>query len=272
MTETSAVLELDLEPGTNADAAVAAQALIDWVKAIQAAAAVIDPIGETKVSLISAEPACIRFKTVLQFIENKVMAPTAEALDPYPRLKTFLALNILALPGTLGIGLAIEALKPDEKTEAARNSPVVQQHVQNFYKTVQRDSAIKRVVVRERADGPAVISVDKAEFAERSGLWEPQPADDGDRQGGGIWTVVVTHPVAIAKPLTWGFMRDGLPFRAKMVDQKFLAAVKDGSLPITLQEGVTMRIRLSYREKLEGQLWVPVQGTYRVEEVISPEI
>ena len=49
------------------------------------------------------------------------------------------------------------------------------------------------------------------------------------RPGGGEWDVVVTHPVSLAKPASWGFMRVGLPFRAKMVDDRFLAAIRAGN-------------------------------------------
>ena len=61
-----------------------------------------------------------------------------------------------------------------------------------------------------------------------------------------------------------------LPFTAKVTDTRFLTALKDGRLPLTLQEGVTMRVEVEYVEELEGQVWTPVKGTRRVVRVLSP--
>lgn len=276
MVSAPAILEFQLVDGTNIDAVVAAKALIEWIEAIREAAKVVDPTGSVNVDLVSAEPACLRFSTILNFVENHVFGKVSDALDPYPKIKQFLALNVLVLPGAVVAGLIVAAHQsPDpavaEKQAEAAASPAVQGRVQSFYKTLQADPSIKTVVVRETRDGPVILSVDRSEFAERSGLWEADVDQPNERPGGGIWNVVVTHPVSIAKPLTWGFMRDGLPFRAKMVDERFLAAIRSGTLPLTIQEGVIMEVRVSYTERMERQLWIPVQGTYRIEEVISPK-
>lgn len=267
-----AILELGLEVGANADAVIAAEALIEWVRAVQAISSAFDPLTEAKVSLVSAEPACIRFKTVLEFVETKVIGAAGEALDPYPNIKKFLALNVLALPGAVIGGLLVEGLKSEDKAAAERamTAPAVEQHVRGFFKTVQREGAITEVVIRDGQGGPVIVSIDRSEFAARSGLWDVQAEDEGERSAGGEWTVVVTHPVAISKPLTWGFMRDGLPFRAKMTDARVLQAIREGNLPLNLQEGVVMKVRVSYREKLVGQVWTPVQGSFRIEQVLSP--
>ncbi|WP_232493644.1 hypothetical protein [Novosphingobium kaempferiae] len=270
-----AILEFELSSGKNADAIIAARALIEWAEAIKAAARVIDPSGDVSIDLISAEPACLRFSAVLNFIEQNVLAPVAEKLEPYPRIKQILALNVLILPGAIIGGIAVNAFSDDpdvaEKQRQVAESPAVQGHVESFYKIVHSDPAIKRVVVRETRDGPPVMSVNQSEFAERSGLWAMEEDAPSEREGGGVWNVIVTRPVAIAKPYAWGFMRDGLPFRAKMVDEQFLEAMKLGTLPITLQEGVTMEVRVSYRERLEGQLWIPVPGTYKIVQVLNPK-
>ena len=277
MTGIPVILEFDLASGSNIDAVVAARALIAWSEAIKEAANIVDPSGGFSIDLVSAEPACLRFSTILNFAEQKVLGKVSDALDPYPKLKQFLALNVLVLPGVVIGGLIVADFDSDDpetadKQQRVSDSPVVQKHVQTFYKEVQSDPAITRVVVRERSDGPAVIIVERNEFAERSGLWAIESDDDepNERLGGGIWNVVVTHPVSIGKPLSWGFMRDGLPFRAKMVDPNFLAEIRSGTLPITIQEGVVMEVRVSYSERLEGQLWLPVTGTYKIEEVLSP--
>lgn len=270
-----AILEFGLVEGRNIDAVVAARALIEWTEAIREAARIVDPTGSVSVTLLSAEPACLRFSTVLKFVEEHIFENISEKLAPYPHIKQFLALNVLILPGAVIGGMVVNAAMAEdpavaEKQQQVADSPIVQQRVRTFYRIVQTDTAIKNVAVRQASDGPPIILVDRSEFAERSGLWEADDDPGHDRAGGGVWDVVVTHPVAISKPRVWRFMRDGLPFQAKMVDRDFLKAIKNGTLPLVIQEGLIMKVRVSYRERLDGQIWLPIKGTYQIDQVLSP--
>lgn len=245
-----------------------------WVEAISAATKVIDPTSQVSIDLISAEPACLRFSTILKFVDQTVMGSLADALEPYPKIKQFVALNVIGLPGAVAAGLLVafaDDTDAHEKQQRVAESEEVQRPVREFYQTIRNEPAIKRVVVKEYPDGPPVTIVERSDFDSQSGLWELEEEDEPDRDAIREWDVVVTHPVSIAKPLTWGFMRDGLPFRAKMVDPVFLNAIRDGGLPIKVQEGVEMTVRLKFKERREGQVWIPIPGTYRIEEVISPK-
>lgn len=267
-----AILEFELEEGRHVSAEIAGRALIDWVAAIREANNAIDPDSDIIVDLLSAEPACLRFSAIMKFIDQDVLGKASKALDEVPNIKKLVALNVLILPGAVVGGLTVNVLSspPSIEEQVVSRDPQVKDRVQSFYKTVNSDPAIKRVVIKETADGPPIMSVGRAEFAERSGLWESQVEDAQEKRAIAEWDVVVTHPVALGRPLTWGFMRDGLPFRAKMKDEKFLAAIRSGTLPITIQEGVVMKVQVSYLQRLEGQLWIPVKGSYRIDEVISP--
>ena len=210
----------------------------------------------------------------MRFVEQDVLGRASDALDPYPRIKKLVALNVLVLPGAVAGGLILNALQDDPKAiEAAARvseSPAVDKKVREFYKAVEEDRSITGVQVSEKAGEKPIVSVPRAEFSPRSGLWQPQEPDAPSRPAGGVWDVVVTHPVAIGRPLTWGFMRDGLPFRAKMTDETFLAGIRAGTIPIGIQEGVTMRVRVSFYERLEGQTWVPIAGSWQITEVLYP--
>lgn len=270
--QSPAILEFELEEGRHVSAEVAGRALIEWVAAIREANNAIDPDSEVIVDLLSAEPACLRFSAIMKFIDQDVLGRASKALEEVPNIKRLVALNVLVLPGAVVGGLTVNALSapPSQEEQAVSRDPQVKERVQQFYKTVNADPAIKRVVIKETAKGPAIVSVGREEFAERSGLWEAQVEEMPEKRSSAEWDVVVTYPVALGRPLTWGFMRDGLPFRAKMKDERFLAAIRSGTLPITIQEGVVMRVRVSYLERLDGQLWFPVPGSYRIDEVLSP--
>ena len=273
MHTTPAILQFDTEESESVDAVIAAKALIKWSEAISAATKIVDPAGKVSIDLISAEPACLRFSTILRFVDQKVMGSAADALEPYPRIKQFVALNVIGLPGAVAAGLIVAFADDPEAREAQQRvaeSEEVQKPVREFYETIRNEPAINRVVIKERPDGPPVTTVERSDFDNQSGLWELEEEKEPERDAIREWDVVVTHPVSIAKPLAWGFMRDGLPFRAKMTDPAFLRAIKEEGLPIKVQEGVEMTVRLTFRERREGQIWKPIPGTYRIEEVISP--
>jgi hypothetical protein len=55
-----------------------------------------------------------------------------------------------------------------------------------------------------------------------------------------------------------------------MSDAIFLAALKDGRIPLTLQEGVIMRVEVEWKETLNGQVWDMVPRSRRIVRVLSP--
>lgn len=293
------VLELDLESGRHADAIVAAEALIAWVEAIREANAALDPTGEVRVGLVSAEPACLRLRAVLNFVETRLINPPVDALAATPRLKKLVVGTVLALPAGIIGGLSVEAVKPDdnvtieqlrtlqmahpsvpladlEKTvreahQRVHESSAVREKVQTFYKRVEKDRGITNVSVAEKPGASPLVSIPRGEFAERSGLWSSHDEDEADQKTAfAEWEVIVTHPALVAKPAAWKFVRDGLPFTARMEDGLFLQAIHDGTLPLVIQEGVVMRIRLEWKERLVGQVWEPVPRTRKVTKVLHP--
>jgi hypothetical protein len=66
-------------------------------------------------------------------------------------------------------------------------------------------------------------------------------------------------------------MRDGLPFRAKMTDERFLAGIRDKTLHLEVQEGARMKVEVLFVEELQGQNWVPLPGTWEIPRVLEPQ-
>lgn len=277
------ILQFDLEEGRNANAVTAAEALIAWVEAAREANAVMDPTSDIAVELVSADAACLRLWTAIKFIDQKAKE-ASDKLNEIPQIKKLVVATVLTTPPavlaaaivltfqpepTAKLSPAAEARYREEKAKV-NDSPAVQSKVQNFYKKTAKDRAITGVKVSDRLDGPPIVSIPRSEFHDRSGLWLPQELDPPTRPGGGIWNVVVTHPVAIGEPRVWGFMRDGLPFKAKVTDRRFLAAIRDRTLGLVVQEGVMMQIEVKFQERLIGQTWEPVAGSWEVPRVIEP--
>lgn len=282
------VLHLEVTRGKTADAEVVGQALSAWVAAAKAAAEVLDPYSQLRVGLVTVEPGSVRLRAVFDFIETHIVSPPADFLSPYPRIKQLanklVVATVIGIPTGLAIVVGEHVLYPDpppntplevhEEYRAGRQKLIeaapVQKRVRKFYETVEKDPNLIGVSVRDGGTMRPLMDVPRDEFADRSGLWSLQLPDVPTRPQAGIWDVIVTHPALFSKPKPWKFLRDGLPFSAVMMDEKFLQAIASGALPIRIQEGVVMRVQVEWTERQDGQTWEPVNRTRRITRVISP--
>jgi len=283
--EEEIVLQFDFDARTNADAIVAAEALIAWVEAAQAASAVIDPIAELKVDLVSADQACLKLRTIFRFVEDKILSPPADFLEEFPRIKKLAVATVIGIPAGLAIVVGEHLMYPEpppdlspsaqeryrEEIKKLEQSPEVGRKVQQFYKRVEQQGSINQVSVNEGEGRSPLIAVPRREFSFRSGFWSGGEEAPSERPQAKIWDVVLTHPALVSKPETWRFKRDGLPFSARMEDDAVLLAIKDGRLPLHFQEGESMKVRVEWRERLVGKVWEPIQRTYRIAKVLEPK-
>ena len=220
----------------------------------------------------------------LRRAEN-VVRDIAEGASEYPYLKK-VAIGLAIASGTtiLQTGAQI-AMQPATQTvrlstedrklfEDIRDkiaaSGGVQSAARRFFLTVEKDPAVTEVTVSEKSGSKPLVVVPRAEFPVRSGLWTPENIPAPERPARAIWDVVLLRAPFVHVPRTWNFLRDGVPVSAKMEDPVFLAAIREGTIPITLQEGVSMRIEVEYKERLTGQVWTYVDSSRRVVRVLSP--
>lgn len=278
------VLELGLENGRNANAVLAAQSLVAWVDVLREAAKAINPLDQITVELIGTERGSLRFPQILRFAERTAQ-DIAEGAGEYPYLKkAAVALSLAVVGGASGafIQAGIEpdaqvvTLSPKDRDLLAgmqkqvQSSPTVESASRRFFKTVERDPAIADVKVAESVEGPPLLVIPRAEFPERSGLWMPEEEAAEERITRDVWTVVLMRAPFVHEPRTWTFSRDGLAFSARMEDPRFLAAIAQGTVPITLQEGVMMKLEVEFRERLDGQVWQYVDRTRKAVRVLEP--
>lgn len=281
MKEVRATLQLDLADHRNANAVTAGKALTAWAEALEEASRLIDPYGEVAIELVGTEAACIKLHAVFRYIEHSILDPAAAALAPYPRLKASLALNVFVLPGAIVGGVAVAMLTPHEVPPAAfeaavaahqrvQASPAATTKAQAFYGVVDRDPAIQGIKVFGPDDRAPIASVPRSQFGEHAGYSAPEEAACEFRFKEDTWDVVVTHPVALARKVKWGFTYNGLSFRAKVVDAHFLAALKARTLPLQVHEGALMRVRVRWTETDAGDHWQADTKTYEILEVLWP--
>jgi hypothetical protein len=278
-------LYFQLKDKRNANAIIAAEALIAWVELLERAGQVIDPNGTLTVELVGTEPGSLKLPVVLKFVEDQAAIIAAGASE-YPHLKK-MALASAAVIATATTTVAIEqivtpnvqqvelsekdrAILKELKSEIAKSKDV--KHAQQrLYRTLDKDPAISGVGVSDNTETEPAIIIPKNQFAERAGLWSQSIDQKQEQTVEHVWNVVLVKAAFSSIPRGWRFSRDGIEFGAKMNDAYFLEALSAGRIPISLQEGVLMTIEVEYKEVLEGQLWVYVPNTRKVTRVITPE-
>ena len=286
MREEHLILHFDTAPGRYPDTIVAAKALIEWSELIQATLLAIDPSDRVALEIAGVEKGSTRFPNVLRFLNDQA-ANVKEAWVEYPHLKAIVAgaahtfyTSIVAAGVTL-------ALAPDEQTvrlsdddrallkryeETARQSEAVREANKKLYSTVQPDTAIEGIGAGTGwTRNENLLIVPRSEFAERSGLWEPDfDEPEQKRPRADVWDVVLLKAPFSSEPKSWRFARDGLPFTATMKDPQFLQAIAERRVPISLQEGVSMRVEIQYSERLVGQVWETIPRSRKITRVLSP--
>lgn len=274
------VLHFETQKGRYPNTEIAALALLDWVALLKAAIAVVDPHQQLEIEIAGVAPGSTRFPQILRFVD-KQLGFVKSAWDDYPQLKSVIAGSAHTLFAAGVGGLVSLALLPDEQTvrlsdqdkallERVGGAPQVQEASKRFYKTLERDPEIRGVGVADSWDARPSVIVPRSEFPERSGVWVMGAEDVAERTQGAVWDVVLLKPALISTPQSWQFMRDGLKFSAKMYDARFLEAIREGTVPLSLQEGVMMKVEIEYTERLNGQIWEPVQNSRRIVRVLSP--
>jgi hypothetical protein len=276
------VLQFGLEEGRNADAVIAAEALIAWVDTVRDAARALDPTHDIRVELLGREEGSLR--QLLRLVDDQV-GIISDGADEYPYLKKA-AIGLAVVIGTSGLSTYIgESLKPqvqqvslsakdralfEDMTAKIKADPATAKSAERFYKVVERDRAISNVQIANGFDEPPAATVLRNEFAFRSGVWAPETTAPVEEARHETWPVVLLQAPFYNSPRHWMFYRDGMKFSAQMQDAIFLQAITDRTIPITLQEGVTMTVEVEWRERLNGQIWEYVPDSRKIVRVLSP--
>jgi len=161
----------------------------------------------------------------------------------------------------------------EENNRLLRESNDLQKREMEFFGALQEEPAYKSIDIIRPYGGGTINTVPREEFAARSGLWVTDPEAEADADSQTItdtWNVVLIKPTLVPEPRRWRFAKDGLEFSALMKDQTFLDAIHDKTLPVTLAEGIRMRVEVKYREEYVEGGWIPVVGSHRITKVVDP--
>lgn len=287
MSDNRLSLYFELADGEKADLEIVASAAIAWVEAIRAAAQAYDPGTDVKVELVDADESSLIFNTLLEWFDRKVgknLERTEAGWDRLPRGRK-LALGLVAFIGITGIPTYDFYFGEDDKlseedrawiedlVDRTQGDPAVETAKRKFYRTLEREPAIKAVGVSESPRGRPLAMVPSDAFPTAGGLWQEMDGDIQERVITSVLDVVLVKPALVHTPRSWTFKPDGLPeFEAVMRDGRVLQAIRDSGFPETLREGIPMTIRLEVREVMVGGQWKAVRGGRSAMRVLSPKI
>lgn len=277
------ILKFEIVSGESPAAESVADALSAFVDVLRASAAVIEPGAELGVELVGVEPGSQMFKLALRKLEGHA-SRLKEGGSEFPLISK----AAMALGGLIGSTVVIVSITnamtpdpriPDDQMTVFRNmekelaeSVDLQRESVKFWGIMQDEPAFNRLDVLNGHDRSPVYQVPRSEFAERSGLWsgdESQVVAAVETRRA-TWDVILVKPVLVPEERRWTFARDGLEFSALMTDKAILQAIHDKTLPLQMAEGIPMKIEVQYRERFDGNVWLPVPGSHRVKRVLAP--
>jgi hypothetical protein len=281
--EADLVLKFEIDPDRDPLAESVAHALDAWVDVLKASAAVVDPESALVVELVGVEPGSQVFKFALRKLEAQAQRIKAGG-DEYPLLsKTAIALGGLVVGSMVAVGAenlwgrdlrlpADQMAVFNSISDNLAKSVQLQQENARFWGILQDEPAFKGVEAQRGYDRSRIFEVPRDEFATRSGIWS---GDDEQilaltETRTAVWDVVLIKPVLVPEERRWTFARDGIEFSALMTDKAVLSAIHDRTLPLQMAEGVGMKIEVTYRERFDGTMWIPVPGSRRVKRVLYP--
>jgi hypothetical protein len=282
MNEADVILKFQIAEGRSPDALNAADALAAWVDVLRAAASVVEPGIAIRITLVGVEDGSQVFKLAIERAEQ-FLHDLTEGMKEFPLVsKAAMALGGL-ITGTAITVLVTNAMTPDvripddqmkvfeEQRDLLKESVDLQRQQNRFYGILQEEPAYQSIEVLH-PDMTVSYVIPRSEFGPRSGLWTDTVEENAPKAESrtATWDVTLIKPVLVPVPRRWRFAREGLEFSAEMADQNILQAIHDGTLPIQIAEGVTMKVEVTYREIYSGTSWMPVAGSHRIKRVLHP--
>lgn len=282
MSDETMSLYFQLAPGEKADLELAAAAAIAWSQGLKAAARAIDPDAIVRIELIDADEASLSFNTIMRWIDSleSHLARVERGLEKHKRVrKLAAALGVMLVvtgPATWDLYFGEDKFTPEDRVmlkdlhSRVIADPDVKAAKGEFYRAVLADPSIVGVGVKERPSDKPVFIVPQNQFAEGEGLWERPQLFTDQRTRYREMQVVIVKPALVKSARSWTVREEGLPeFDAIMRDPLVLAT---GGLPESMTEGVTITVRMEFKEKLVDGEWQLTRGGRSIVEVIDPKL
>ncbi|WP_370309260.1 hypothetical protein [Sphingobium abikonense] len=279
-------LYLDLKPDEAVDLEVAASMAIQWSKAAKAAGRAIEPEFDYRVTLIAAKPGSSKWLAAIERSPaNQAALRVKRGWEKVPFIVRF-SIGLAVVIPTTAVPTwkywtdddSFSERQEEQITNSVRKAisdPGVETHKKSMFRDAQKDNNIKGVGggVPASQDWRPKKLIPSDQFAESGGLFAIED-DVTERTINRTLDVILVAPDLENAHKTWVFKQEGIPgqIRAIMKDDRFLAALDQGSIKEDLRTGIPMTIRLRTTERrIDGNWKVKRKGRV-VAEVISPMV
>lgn len=277
-------LYLDVAPTEEVDLEIAAEAAIEWAKALKAAARALDDSKDYRVNLVAAEPGSKRWLAKIEESEiNKAALTAKEKWENIPFIIRVGLTALVVLPVTVpetwdayfgDKGFSEKQMAQLREVAKVRDDPELQKHKKAMYRQCQRDRSIiglgGGVPDKENWRPSEIIPANR--FPEGAGLFDLQEEAPEEKPIFQTLDVVLVSPNLDNPRLAWVFRQEGIPgtISAAMADEKFLAALEASQVKEKFHSPIHMKIKLKIVHVLKDGEWVVKHGGRSVVEVISP--
>ena len=273
---------LDLEDGQVADLEVVARASLAFAAAVKDVAYIVDPTLDIRIELASGSEGSLSLNSILRNLkDHKGEAITLGAV-------AFIILNWLG--GNLldyGFDMVMDAITgsdqseqhftPEQRQELADivtkavEGRVAQEHVQRFYREVERDPAIRGVGATPVLGEKPHVIVPRSEFPARAGRGEPRETTINRRVTTERVRVLLVSPVLLPGNRRWKLRSSQGEFGASIKDADFVARVLSGTTSVRMKTGIEMDVELETTEEFRHGVWEIIDRSVRhVDNLIEP--
>lgn len=279
-------LYFGLEEGRTADLETVARAALAWAASLHAIFDNIEPGLTLKIEIVDGDEGSLWLNMLLKIEDT--LETIAIGGRKFPRLwalaKGF-AIIVVATPLSVtaeDVWRSLVGERPElaELSEESRkaivddlkralNDNVAPIQKRQFYKEVQRDDAITSVGIASNPESGLDYVTSRLSFDAYLDPRDPTEILESTRKREEIMDVELVSPVLRNAERSWRFLRAGLPeFGAVMKDKAFLEAIGRGGVHVEMREGISMKVRIEFKERLVGPLWITEERS--VIEVLAP--
>lgn len=280
-------LFLETAPTEEVDLEIAAEAAIEWARALKSAARAVDDSKVYRVNLIAAEPGSKRWLAKIE--ESSANQAVVNFYRKWQNVPLIIRLGLMAaivLPTTakdtwdvyFGDGgftdKQLEQLRDIGEKVSDDHDTI--KHKREMYRKCQQDRSITGLGcgVPDRPNWRPDAIVPANRFAEGDGLFSLEEEPPEERPIFQTLDVILVSPNLDNPKLTWAFRQEGIPgtIKASISDERFLKALENGRVREKFHSPIRMKIKLKITEALKDGEWTVKHGGRTVIEVISPEI
>lgn len=267
MTSTPISLYIDLYDGQVADLEVVANAALAFSSAVRDIAFIVDPSIEVRVELASGTQGSLSLNSLIRLVRGKVSAASLKKLAFGILLYFTLEARDFVTEKIMEV-LAGEVV--DEKQELATKADLeefarqlkerpVNPHIQNVYRELERDPAIRGVGATVSTLKRPDQIVPRSQFSVRSGTQLIVEKDFRRRVLKEQAIAVLISPVLVPGTRRWKLRTASGEHGYTIKDKDFINAVLSGRTPIPMVSGIELNVDIETVEEFRDGVWQIVE-------------